>query len=174
MNFTSFNEGFRVMRKRYCSDLSFSKKLSQLNKKALAQEDVVNLEAYRSASLPTYNKTILIVDEDPVSLNSMKRLFESARYRVFIARDAMEVSKIIEDTPLDMILLEVQLPWIDGYELCALLKSTPYLKNLPVALISENKTEEDVKRGFESGCDEYFTKPIPANELQCAVEKLMN
>ena len=116
------------MRKRFFSDLSFSKKLSLMNKKALAQKDVVNLDAYRSASLPAFDKTILIVDEDPVSLNSLKRIFEASRYRVFIARDAMEVSKIIEDTPLDMIILDVELPWIDGYELCSLLKSTPYLK----------------------------------------------
>lgn len=122
------------MRKRTLDGFGFSKKISQLNKKALAQESVVNLEAYRAASQPNFAKTILLVDDDPITLNALKRIFEAQQYKVFAAKDAMEVSKIIEDTSLDAILLDVQLPWIDGYELCSLLKSTSYLKNLPASI----------------------------------------
>lgn len=159
------------MRKQLVS--SFSKKISQLNKRALAQSQVVSLDAYRHASLPAASKTILLVDDDPVTLTSMKRIFEADEYHVYIAKDAMEVSKIIEDIALDIILLNVQLPWIDGYELCSLLKATPLLKNLPVALISENKSEEDIRKGFESGCDEFIAKPFDVLELQKTVAKLV-
>ena len=120
------------MRKRLLGNLTFSKKVSELNKRALAQEHIVNLAAYRNASQPNSAKTILLVDDDPVTLNTMKRIFEAKQYKVFVAKDAMEVSKIIEDTSLDVILLDVQLPWIDGYELCSLLKSTPFLINQDV------------------------------------------
>ena len=161
------------MRKRSLGNLNFSKKISELNKKALAHEDVVNLAAYRNASLPNSAKTILLVDDDPVTLNTMKRIFEAEQYKVYVAKDAMEVSKIIEDTALDVILLDVQLPWIDGYELCSLLKSTPFLKDLPVALISILKEEEDIRKGFESGCDEYIIKPFDVAELQETVAKLI-
>ncbi|MES2615846.1 MAG: response regulator [Bdellovibrionota bacterium] len=161
------------MRKRLFGAFDFSKKMSALNKKTLAQEPVVNLDAYRSASRANYTKTILLVDDNPTALAALKRIFESSDYRVFVAKDAMEVSKILEDTSLDIILLDVQLPWIDGFELCSLLKSASFSKNLPVALISGNKTEEDVRRGFESGCDEFIVKPFDVHELQQTVAKLI-
>ena len=78
----------------------------------------------------------------------------------------MGLSKIIEDTKLDLILLDIQLPWVDGYELCALLKITPPPKNLPVAFVSGNKTEEDIRKGFDAGCDEYITKPFEVEAIQ--------
>ncbi len=161
------------MKKRLFGENLFSKKIIELNKKALAQEDVVNLNAYREASKLNTAKTILLVNDDPTALSALKRIFETEKYRVFIARDAMQVSTIIEDTTLDIIIVDVQLPWIDGFELCSLLKSTPLLKNLPVALISGNKSEEDMRKGFESGCDEYITKPFNADELQQTVAKLL-
>lgn len=161
------------MRKRLPINRNFSKKITELHKRSLAQEDVVNLEAYRSASKPRKSRTILLVDDDPVSLNTMKKIFESNDYLVFSATNAMEVSKIIADNSLDMILLDVHLPWMDGYELCSLLKSTSFLKDLPIALISKDKEEEDLRKGFESGCDGYITKPFEANELQTTVAKLI-
>lgn len=162
------------MRKKILGSVNFAKKVGELNKKALAQEQVVNLDAYRAASQPNISKTILLVDDDPMSLNAMKRIFESLHYRVYVAKDAMEVSKIIEDISLDVILVDVQLPWIDGYELCSLLKSTPYLKNLPIALISDTKEEDDVRKGFDSGCDEFIFKPFDVIELQQTVAKLIS
>ena len=105
--------------------------------------------------------------------NAIKRIFEKEHYRVLVAKDAMELSKIIEDTKLDLILLDINLPWVDGYELCTLLKAHPALKHLPVAFISGNKTEEDIKRGFEAGCDEYITKPFEVDDLQNTVNQLL-
>ena len=117
--------------------------------------------------------TILVVDDEPVMRNAIKRIFEKENYRVLIAKDAMELSKIIEDTKLDLILLDIQLPWVDGYELCALLKSHPLLKNLPVAFVSGNKTEEDIRKGFDAGCDEYITKPFEVEAIQKMVSQLL-
>jgi CheY-like chemotaxis protein len=173
INFIICEEGFIVMRKRLSGDPNFLKKVIQLNKKALAQEQVVSLDAYRNIARPNSSKTILLVDDDPIALSAMKKIFEVEQYRVFIAKDAMEVSKILEDSSLDIVLLNTQLPWVDGYELCSLLKSSPALKNLPIALISANNTEEDIRKGYESGCDEYIIKPFSIDELQQTVEKLL-
>ena len=159
--------------KRKLGDKSFSKQVSELGRRAVAQSKVVSLDEYRNAVRKTEAKTILVVDDELVMRNAIKRIFEKENYRVLVAKDAMELSKIIEDTRLDLILLDINLPWVDGYELCGLLKAHPLLKHLPVAFVSGNKTEDDIRRGFEAGCDEYITKPFEVDEIQKAVSELL-
>jgi two-component system aerobic respiration control protein ArcA len=151
------------MNRRKFGDKSLSKQVAELNKRAVAQNKVVSLDDYRSASRRLESKTILVVDDELVMRNAIKRIFEKDNYRVLVAKDAMELSKIIEDTRIDLILLDINLPWVDGYELCG----------LPVAFISGNKTEEDIRRGFEAGCDEYITKPFDVDEIQRTVRELL-
>lgn len=162
------------MNRRKFGDRSLSKQVAELNKRAVAQNKVVSLDDYRAASRRLESKTILVVDDELVMRNAIKRIFEKDNYRVLVAKDAMELTKIIEDTRIDLILLDINLPWVDGYELCGLLKSKPMLKDLPVAFISGNKTEEDIRRGFEAGCDEYITKPFDVDEIQRTVRDLLN
>ncbi len=161
------------MTKRPFGEKSFAKQVAALNKRAVAQTKVVSLDDYRSAAKSTEAKTILVVDDELVMRNAIKRVFEKDNYRVLVAKDAMELSKIIEDTRLDLVLLDINLPWVDGYELCRLLKSHPTLKHLPVAFISGNKTEEDIRKGFDAGCDEYITKPFEVDEIQKTVSDLL-
>jgi CheY-like chemotaxis protein len=161
------------MKTRRFGDKSFSKQVSELGKKALAQEKVVSLADYRNAVKKPNAPTILVVDDELVMRNAIKRIFEKENYHVVVAKDAMELSKIIEDTKLDLILLDINLPWVDGLELCNLIKSHPQLKRLPVAFISGNKTDEDIRKGFEAGCDEYITKPFEVDELQKTVNQLL-
>ncbi|MBX9704295.1 MAG: response regulator [Silvanigrellaceae bacterium] len=122
------------MRKRNYGNQSLVKKVAALNRKAMAQERVVNLDAYRCATKQTESKNILIVDDEPVMRNAIKRIFEKENYRVLLAQDAMELSKILESTKLDILLLDINLPWVSGYEVCSLLKSQPQLKNLPIII----------------------------------------
>ena len=159
--------------KRKLGDKSFARQVAELGRKGIAQGKVVSLEDYRNAARKTEARTILVVDDELVMRNAIKRIFEKENYRVLVAKDAMELSKIIEDTRLDLILLDINLPWVDGYELCSLLKSHPMLKHLPVAFVSGNKTEDDIRRGFEAGCDEYITKPFEVDEIQRAVNTLL-
>jgi CheY-like chemotaxis protein len=163
----------RIMAKKTFTDHSFSRQVAALNKKAVAQSKVVSLKDYREVTTGNASKTILVVDDELVMRNAIKRIFEKEKYKVLVAKDAMELSKIIEDTKLDLILLDINLPWVDGYELCSLLKAHPVLKHLPVAFVSGNKTEEDIKRGFEAGCDEYITKPFEVDEIQNTVNQLL-
>jgi two-component system aerobic respiration control protein ArcA len=161
------------MGKKRFTDQSFSRQVAALNKRAVAQSKVVSLKDYREVAAPAASKTILVVDDELVMRNAIKRIFEKEKYKVLVAKDAMELSKIIEDTKLDLILLDINLPWVDGYELCSLLKAHPHLKHLPVAFVSGNKTEEDIRKGFEAGCDEYITKPFEVDEIQNAVSQLL-
>jgi CheY-like chemotaxis protein len=159
--------------KRRFGDKSFSKQVAELGRRAVAQGKVVSLEDYRNAATKAEQKSILVVDDELVMRNAIKRIFEKENYRVLVAKDAMELSKIIEDTKLDLVLLDINLPWVDGYELCGLMKSHPLLKHLPIAFVSGNKSEDDIKKGYAAGCDEYITKPFEVEEIQKAVTKLL-
>lgn len=159
--------------KRSHMDKTFAKQVSELNRKAMAKNKVVSLADYRAATQKPEAKTILVVDDEPVMRNAIKRIFEKGNYRVLVAKDAMELSKIIEDTRLDLVLLDINLPWVDGYELCALLKANPLLNKMPVAFVSGNKTEDDIRKGFDAGCDEYITKPFEVDHIQRTVSDLL-
>ena len=152
---------------------SFAKQVAALGRKAVAQSKVVNLAAYREAVNNTRTQTILVVDDEPVMRNAIKRIFEKGPYKVFMAKDGMELSKIIEDAQFDLVLLDVNLPWVNGLELCRLIKNHPTLKKMPVAIVSGNKSEDDIRKGFEAGCDEYITKPFEVDDIQSTVTKLL-
>lgn len=159
--------------KRNFGGSTFAKRVAALNKKAVCQNKVVSLQDYRDVALKTEAKSILIVDDEIVMRNAIKRIFEKENYKVLVAKDGMELSKIIEDVRLDLILLDINLPWVDGYELCRLIKSNPNFSHLPVAFISGNKSEEDVRRGYEAGADDYITKPFEVSDIQKSVEDLL-
>lgn len=155
-------------------DKQFAKQVADLNKKAVAAAKIVSLDDYRTATKHVETRTLLIIDDEVVMRNAIKRIFEKNSFKVLAARDAMEFSKIIEETTPDIILLDIGLPWVNGYELCVLLKSHPVLKDLPVIIVSGNKTEEDIRKGYEAGADEYVTKPFEVDDLYQTVLQLLD
>ena len=103
--------------------------------------------------------------------NGLKRILESEGYKVLVASDGMELSKILENSRFDMILLDVNLPWVDGYELCRLIKSHYALKEVPLILVSARKSKEDSQKGIEAGCNDYVTKPFDIDHITSVVSK---
>lgn len=84
-------------------------------------------------------------------------------------QEALRLS--IEQKP-DIILLDICMPGIDGYDTCRLLKNTPETNSIPIILISGLDNEEEVAEGFNAGCDEYLTKPFQMSELMNKIEVL--
>ena len=83
----------------------------------------------------------------------------------------MELSKVLESSRLDLILLDVNLPWVDGLELCKLIKSNQGFHKVPLILISGRKTEVDVQIGFKAGCDDYIAKPFDVDAITTSVSR---
>lgn len=162
------------MNKKPGGDRAFARQIAELNKKAMAHEKVVSLQDYRTAAKRVEPYNLLVIDDELVMRNAIKRIFEKDDFNVLVARDAMEFSRVIEETIPDIILLDIGLPWVSGYELCNLLKTHPVLKDVGVVVISGNKTEEDIRKGFEAGADEYITKPFEVDDLYKVVKELLN
>ena len=145
-----------------------------IKKRKMASETVVNLEDFRKLSRSADRKTILVVDDDEIMRNALKRLLESEGYEVVLAEDGLAFSKVLEDgRKLDLILLDINLPWVDGFELCKMVKEHNEFSKVPLILVSGRKSDEDVEKGFDMGCNDYVVKPFDANFMVSAVNKTL-
>jgi CheY-like chemotaxis protein len=159
---------------RILDSTSVMKQVASLKKKKVASKKVVSLEEFRELKKNLENKTVLVVDDDEVMRNALKRILEAENYQVMLAEDGVELSKILESNRLDLILLDVNLPWVDGFELCRIIKSHHGLQKIPVIMVSARNTEEDVELGFDAGCDEYITKPFDVDRIMSVIsEKIL-
>lgn len=106
--------------------------------------------------------TVLIVDDSPDNITLMSRLLKDA-YRTQIATSGEKALKIASsDDPPDLILLDIVMPGMDGYEVCRRLKEDPGTMKIPIIFLTAKSDTEDEKRGFELGAVDYITKPISA------------
>jgi len=151
------------------SGRSLRRQIESIQRKKIAGQKVVRLGDYRDLQRQAKSPTILVVDDDEVMRSALKRILESEGYHIIMAEDAMELSKVLESTSLDLILLDVTLPWVDGLELCQLIKSHHLLQAVPLILISGRKTPEDIEHGFQAGCDDYLMKPFDLDQMTAAV-----
>ena len=108
----------------------------------------------------TLKPIVLVVDDAPDNLFLMKNLLEG-HYRVKVASTGAQAVRIAaSDSPPDLILLDVMMPEMDGYEVCLQLKQSAKTKNIPVIFLTARSEVEDEERGLELGAVDYITKPI--------------
>jgi len=109
---------------------------------------------------PSGKATVLVVDDTQDNLALMSSLLRSD-YRVKIATSGEKALRIaMSDSPPDLILLDIMMPDMDGYEVCVQLKNNPKTEHIPVIFLTAKAEEDDEKRGLELGAVDYITKPI--------------
>jgi putative two-component system response regulator len=108
----------------------------------------------------TYVPTVLIVDDTPENLTLMHSLLKD-RYKTKIANNGEKALQIAgADSRPDLILLDIMMPGMDGYEVCRKLKASPATRDIPVIFLTAKSQVEDEQTGFDTGCVDYITKPI--------------
>jgi len=115
---------------------------------------------------------ILLVDDEPNILLSLEFVFKKEGYQVLIARDGEEAMALVRDELPDLIILDIMMPKVDGYEVCAFVKDN-FLKTKVVFLSAKSK-EKDLQKGLALGADRYLTKPFSTKEIVAEVKKLIN
>ncbi|MEO1954100.1 MAG: hybrid sensor histidine kinase/response regulator [Campylobacterales bacterium] len=113
---------------------------------------------------------VLIVDDDVDNLSALVEMLDSLHLDLVVAINAKETYERIQLYDFDLILLDVLMPEIDGYEICTELKKSPKYKDIPIIFISALSSVEDKLKGFKVGCDDYITKPFIKNELIARVK----
>ena len=103
--------------------------------------------------------TLLIVDDEPVNLRVLKRLLES-EYQLIFAKNGEEAIKLAETRLPNLILLDVMMPGLTGFEVCRHLKQQSNTKHIPIIFVTALNDEHDEAEGFDAGAVDYITKPI--------------
>ena len=116
---------------------------------------------------------ILIVDDEPNIVMSLEFLMRKNGYQVGIARNGTEALAAIDHTAFDLILLDVMMPDVDGYQVCRQLRQRPDRAGTKVIFLSAKSREADVQKGYEVGADLYIPKPFSTRQLMEKVRELL-
>ncbi len=119
-------------------------------------------------------KKILIIDDEKQLIEMVKIRLEASGYFVISVGDGVQgVSKAIEEQP-DLILLDVLMPKMDGYNTLDKLKGEAETKLIPVIMFTVERTPEKIKKSFEAGAEEHIIKPFDPEELMTKIKKVLD
>jgi DNA-binding response OmpR family regulator len=114
-------------------------------------------------------KIILAVDDEPNILMSIEFILDMEGYEVHTARDGDDALDVAERVRPDLILLDINMPRKDGYEVCRILRMSENMSGTKVIMLTAKGQTLERKKGLEVGADEYVTKPFSADELLSAI-----
>ena len=119
------------------------------------------------------SENILVVDDESRMRKLIKDFLAQKGYSILEAADGEEALQIFEENQnkINLILLDVMMPKINGYKICRLLKYDSKYKNIPVIMVTARSQEEDREIGEETGADEYITKPFEFNDIVEAIDR---
>ncbi len=108
---------------------------------------------------------VLVVDDEIPIQRIVKFNLEKEGYIVFLADNGKKAVESVKQNAPDLILLDVMMPEMDGYEVCKMLKKNGKTKHIPVIMLTARGQESDEKKGLSSGADDYITKPFSPKKL---------
>jgi two-component system, cell cycle response regulator DivK len=111
-------------------------------------------------------KRILCVEDNDSNLRLVSRIVEAEKHELITAVDGITALDLIRSEPPDLILLDINIPGIDGLELARQIKGDPRLASIPIIATTANVLLGDRERCLQAGCDEYLPKPLDIRELQ--------
>lgn len=112
--------------------------------------------------------TILIVDDTKDNISILLSLLSD--FDILVALNGKKALSLVEKNDIDLILLDIMMPEMDGYEVCRILKSQSKTKDIPILFITAKTDEDSIEKAFESGCMDYVTKPFKPKELLARVK----
>jgi len=114
---------------------------------------------------------ILVVEDNPMNMELILDLLESYGYEVTAAEDGIEALECVKNNAFDLILLDMQLPKMDGLEVLEKLKSQPDTSGITVVALTAHAMKGDGKRFIEAGCAGYIPKPVEVHSLKTKIEE---
>ena len=131
---------------------------------------VTGINNNKEGSMP---KKILIIEDDRSTARLTEYTLQQAGYEAIVVSDGFDgLRKALSDYP-DLVILDIMLPGLDGYEICHRLRQKPETANTPVLMISAKSRQDDKDIGLKMGADEYLTKPVDPAEILAKVEALL-
>ena len=118
--------------------------------------------------------TILIVDDIPLNVLLIQKMLGKYHFNLVTANDGQAALDTISRGGVDLVLLDLMMPVMDGYEVIEHLRANEATKELPIVILSALNSNDDVKRGFDLGANDFITKPIIMDKLLDSIAKQVN
>ncbi len=117
--------------------------------------------------------TVLIADDEPNILVSLEFLMQREGYRVLVARDGQQALDAVREHHPDLVLLDVMMPLLSGFEVCQAVRADDAVKGTRILMLSAKGRDTDIAKGRALGVDDYMTKPFSTRELVAKVRSLL-
>lgn len=122
----------------------------------------------------TKKHVILIVDDDTTNLQVIGSFLYNKNYKIILAKSGKDALKSVENNPPDLILLDIMMPGMNGYEVCDKLKANNQTKDIPVIFLTAKTETKDIIKGFKTGGVDYITKPFIKEEFLARIQTHIN
>ena len=122
---------------------------------------------------PEEKSTILYVEDNPDNRLLVKRILMAENYKLLEAMNAAQAINLLETTTPDLILMDINMPDMDGYTLTTKIRSMPGLARVPILALTANVMRGDKEKTLEAGCDGYIQKPLDVDQLVREIEKFL-
>ena len=122
---------------------------------------------------PEVKSTILYVEDNPDNRMLVKRILTAENYKLLEATNAAQAINLLETTTPDLILMDINMPDMDGYTLTTRIRSMPGLERVPILALTANVMRGDKEKTLEAGCDGYIQKPLDVDQLIREIEKFL-
>jgi len=119
-------------------------------------------------------KKVLIVDDEPNIVAALEFLLQKNGYAVKIAADGEDALAQLDAFKPDLVLLDVMMPKVSGYEVCQRMRAQPQWRHIKIVMLSAKGREVEVSKGMSLGADLYVTKPFSSTELVATIDKLLS
>lgn len=127
----------------------------------------------QKANILTVMSTVLVVEDSPTQRELITDLLKRSGLKVMVATDGMDALEQVQLSCPDLVVLDVVMPRMNGYEVCRRLKTDPKTQNVPVIICSSKGEEFDRYWGMKQGADAYIVKPFQPRELLVTVKQLL-
>lgn len=116
---------------------------------------------------------LLVVDDDPISQFAISEMLKQ-QFEIHCVDNGQQCLESIRNKKPDMLLLDVNMPVLNGYDTCKILRADPAYKNLPIIILSALIKKKEITAGYKAGCDLYITKPFQQDELISKMSPLLD
>ena len=150
----------------------FLTRVKKLARDRMTEGKVVSLDSIRNVEEKS-PKRLLVIEDDETMRVALKRIFEADGFKVLTVADGTHLNQVLDDSPVDLIIMDIGLPWINGFELAELMKEDSDLKDIPLVSVSGRTSHGDMKRAFELGAVDFIKKPFDVEKIRKTVSTLM-
>ena len=119
------------------------------------------------------SKTILIVDDEAYIVTSLEYVMQSAGYEVAVAYDGEEALQKVAETVPALVILDLMMPKLDGFEVCQKIRENPLWKDIRIIILTAKGRDTERKKGMSLGADDYMTKPFSTRDILNRVKELL-